>query len=89
MRDVPTRIIETIDNSSHEAMARYRRNFYDFANQYTIVELEEWSMASIIRTGTSQKGVKTLLWITEYITKSIIIHYEGFELSQRVSSYLS
>ena len=25
--------------------------------------------------------MKTLLWITEYITKSFVIHYEGFELS--------
>ena len=32
---------------------------------------------------------ETLLWITEYITKSFVIHYEGFELTQWVSSNLS
>ena len=38
------------------------------------------SIASIIRAGTSQKGIKTILLITEYITKSNVIHYEEFEL---------
>ena len=70
-------------NKANSCISIYkRRNFYDFVNQYTIVELEEWSIASIIRVGTSQNGVKTLLWIKEHITKSIVIHYEGFELSQ-------
>ena len=52
-----------------------------FVNANAIVEFEEWSIASIIRVGRSRRGVKTLLWITEYITKSFVIHYEGFELS--------
>ena len=34
----------------------------------------------IIRAEISQKGVKKLLRIAEYITESIVIHYEGFEL---------
>ena len=38
-----------------------RRNYYVFVHQYTIVELNDWSIACIIRAGTSQKGVKTLL----------------------------
>ena len=55
-----------------------------FVNANAIVEFEEWSIASIIRVGRSRRGVKTLLWITEYITKSFVIHYKGFELSQCV-----
>ena len=37
----------------------------DFVKQYAIVELEELSIASIIGAGTSRKGAKTLLRITE------------------------
>ena len=57
--------------------------------QMPIVEFEEWSIASIIRVGRSRRGVKTLLWITEYITKSFVIHYEGFELSHCISIELN
>ena len=46
---------------------------YDFVNWYAIVQLEEWSTASIIWVVTSAKDVKTLSWITEYITKSFVI----------------
>ena len=28
---------------------------------------------------SSRGGVKTLLWITKYITKSFVIHYERLE----------
>ena len=38
-----------------------------------IVEFEEWSIASIIQVVRSRGGVKTLLWITEQITKSFVI----------------
>ena len=48
-----------------------RRNFYEFVNQYAIVAFDELSIASIIRARTSQKGVESLLWITEYITKDL------------------
>ena len=51
-----------------------------FVNANAIIEFEEWSIASIIWVGRSRRGEKTLLWITEYITKSFVIHYEGFEL---------
>ena len=44
-----------------------------FVNANAIVEFEEWSIDSIIRVGRSWRGVKTLLWITEYITKSFVI----------------
>ena len=30
----------------------------------------------------SGSNISQSKWITEYITKSIVIHYEGFELSQ-------
>ena len=50
-----------------------RCNFYNFVNRYGIVELEEWSTASIIWAGTFRKGVKTVLWITEGINKSFVI----------------
>ena len=59
-----------------------------FVNANAIVEFEEWSIASIIRVGRSRRGVKTLLWITEYITKSFVIHYEGFELSHCVKIFV-
>ena len=57
-----------------------RHKFYDFVNHYTFVELE--LIASLIRVVKSQRGVKTLLLITEHITKSTVMHYKGFELSQ-------
>ena len=38
-----------------------------------IVEFEEWSIAFIIRVVRSRGGVKTLLWITEQITKGFVI----------------
>ena len=60
----------------------YKKKNPRFLNANAIVEFEEWPIASIIRVGRSRRGVKTLLWITEYITKSFVIHYEGFELSQ-------
>ena len=44
-----------------------------FVNANAIVEFEEWSIAFIIRVGRSRRGVKTLLRITEYITKSFVI----------------
>ena len=50
---------------------------------YTIVESKEWSIAFFTRAETSQKGAKTLLWIRIYITKNIVIHYKGFELSHK------
>ena len=53
-------------------------------NQYTIVEFEEWSIFSIIRVGNSSRGMKTLLWITEYITESFVILYGILELGQCV-----
>ena len=49
------------------------RNFKVFVNQNPIVVLEEWSIASIIRIERTRTGVKTLLWRTEYITKSFVI----------------
>ena len=57
------------------ALIEARRNFYKFVNQCTIAELEEWSMAPIIRAGKSRKGVKTFFffWITEHITKNFVI----------------
>ena len=39
--------------------------FCNLQKSFHIVEFEEWSIASIIRVGRSQGGVKILLWITE------------------------
>ena len=53
-----------------------------------IVEFEEWLTASFIRVGGFRRGVKTLLWITEQIAKSLSFNegmheanHERFELS--------
>ena len=47
-----------------------------------IVEFEKKKKKadSIIRFGRPRSGVKTLLWITEYITKSVFIHYDRNKL---------
>ena len=72
------------EKSYHTSPAYLQKILGFFVNANAIVEFEEWSIASIIRVGRSRRGVKTLLWITEYITKSFVIHYEGFELSHCV-----
>ena len=62
-----------------------------FENQYAIVELEEWSIASITQAGTSRKGVETLLWITEYILRKALLfitkNLNSATVSERINLY--
>ena len=37
---------------------------------------------------SSRGGVKTLLWITKWITESFVIHYERFQRTQMFSFHI-
>ena len=56
-------------------------HLWQILNANAIVVFEEWSITSIIRVERSRIAVKTLLWITEYITESFVIHYGEIELN--------
>ena len=71
----PTRIIEAVNHSSNSTIA-FTRNLTSSRNVLlvnAIAEFEEWLTVSIIRVRRFRRGVKTLLWITEWITKSFVI----------------
>ena len=61
------------------------RNFNYFVNQYSIVELEQWSISLYFLGRTFSQRCENTFWITEYITKSFVINevnYKRLELTQ-------
>ena len=68
----PTRIMDVVNHSSNSTIAftkkkKKKKNTprHNFFLVNAIFEFEERLTASIIRVGRFQRGVKTLLWITE------------------------
>ena len=60
------------------------RPIHFWKGKFTKIQWWYWFFTTII---IYQKGMKTLLLITEYNTKGIVIHYEGYELSLNFYNY--
>ena len=79
LRDLLTWIVEAANHSSNSTML-ITGYFTASGSIFCKCHCWDWS-AHIMQVKISRWGVNTLLWITKYITKNFVIHYDRHKLT--------